>query len=145
MKAFLIVSVLCVAVYFAPARAEDGLGFTEQEATIIREVFEELVLEPVTGQDFDKKDSAKKDKGADASKGLPPGLAKRGELPPGLEKHIRERGTLPSGLAKRELPDDIYKRLALEKGRELVWIDDDVYLVETATEIVLDVLKDVAR
>src|SRR5579864_3107297 len=29
--------------------------------------------------------------------GLPPGLAKRDQLPPGLEKQLRERGTLPPG------------------------------------------------
>src|SRR5215475_14835072 len=36
------------------------------------------------------------------SKGLPPGLAKRGgKLPPGLQKHLEKNGTLPPGLQKR--------------------------------------------
>ena len=33
--------------------------------------------------------------------GLPPGLAKKDDLPPGLEKQIQRNGTLPPGLEKR--------------------------------------------
>ena len=36
--------------------------------------------------------------------GLPPGLAKRDNLPPGLEKHIQRNGTLPPGLQKKVQP-----------------------------------------
>jgi hypothetical protein len=35
------------------------------------------------------------------SKGLPPGLAKKGKLPPGLQKHLDKNGKLPPGLQKR--------------------------------------------
>jgi hypothetical protein len=35
---------------------------------------------------------------------LPPGLAKRDELPPGLERQLVVRGTLPPGLRKRVEP-----------------------------------------
>jgi hypothetical protein len=35
---------------------------------------------------------------------LPPGLAKRDELPPGLEKQLEVRGTLPPGLRKKLQP-----------------------------------------
>ena len=39
------------------------------------------------------------------SKGLPPGLAKRGgNLPPGLQKHLQKNGQLPPGLQKRLEP-----------------------------------------
>lgn len=34
-------------------------------------------------------------------RGLPPGLAKKGELPPGLAKRLRRTGSLPPGLQKR--------------------------------------------
>lgn len=46
--------------------------------------------------------------------GLPPGLAKRGSLPPGLEKQLRERGQLPPGLEKHmsSLPPDLVRELA---------------------------------
>jgi hypothetical protein len=33
--------------------------------------------------------------------GLPPGLAKRDDLPPGLEKQLRRNGKLPPGLEKK--------------------------------------------
>src|SRR2546426_751841 len=36
--------------------------------------------------------------------GLPPGLAKRGDLPPGLEKQLRRNGKLPPGLDKKLVP-----------------------------------------
>jgi hypothetical protein len=57
------------------------------------------------------------------SKGLPPGLAKRGgKLPPGLQKHLDKNGTLPPGLQKRlqPLPTDLDGRLPAYRttGRE---------------------------
>jgi hypothetical protein len=44
---------------------------------------------------------------------LPPGLAKRDQLPPGLEKQLRERRTLPPGLQKKiePVPMDLERRL----------------------------------
>jgi hypothetical protein len=47
------------------------------------------------------------------SEDLPPGLAKRNQLPPGLEKQLRERGTLPAGLRKKIEPcsEDLERRL----------------------------------
>ena len=36
--------------------------------------------------------------------GLPPGLAKRSDLPPGLEKQLRRNGKLPPGLEKKLVP-----------------------------------------
>ncbi len=36
--------------------------------------------------------------------GLPPGLAKREQLPPGLQKHIQKNGQLPPGLQKKVQP-----------------------------------------
>jgi hypothetical protein len=43
-------------------------------------------------------------------RGLPPGLAKRSQLPPGLAKQLRETGQLPPGLQKR-LTGDLAARL----------------------------------
>jgi hypothetical protein len=44
---------------------------------------------------------------------LPPGLAKRDQLPPGLEKQLVRRGTLPPGLQKRiqPCPEELERRL----------------------------------
>lgn len=38
------------------------------------------------------------------SNGLPPGLAKKSDLPPGLEKQLRRNGRLPPGLEKKLVP-----------------------------------------
>jgi Ni/Co efflux regulator RcnB len=44
---------------------------------------------------------------------LPPGLAKKDQLPPGLEKQLVRRGTLPPGLQKRmyPCPEELERRL----------------------------------
>jgi hypothetical protein len=44
---------------------------------------------------------------------LPPGLAKRDELPPGLRKQLHEKGELPPGLEKHmvRVPPDLEARL----------------------------------
>lgn len=79
------------------------------------------------------------------NKGLPPGLAKRDQLPPGLQKHLDERGALPPGLAKRDLPSDLRSALPWRIDEEFLIIDDDVVLIERATGVVLDVLENVLR
>jgi hypothetical protein len=38
------------------------------------------------------------------SNALPPGLAKKSDLPPGLEKQLRRNGRLPPGLEKKLVP-----------------------------------------
>ncbi len=45
-------------------------------------------------------------------KGLPPGLAKRSDLPPGLDKQLRRNGKLPPGLDKKidPFPVDLERR-----------------------------------
>jgi len=79
-----------------------------------------------------------------SGQGLPPGLAKREQLPPGLQKHIARDGTLPPGLAKRELPPDLRSRLPLRpKGQDYRVVGDDVVLIDTATRLILDVMKGV--
>lgn len=78
-----------------------------------------------------------KDKG-----GLPPGLAKKDHLPPGLAK----RDSLPPGLAKRALPGDLDDRLGpLPRNRERSIVGDDIVLIDTATNVVLDILKGAAK
>ena len=78
--------------------------------------------------------------------GLPPGLAKKDRLPPGLEKQVRQRGTLPPGLQKRlhPLPGDLEIRLPkLPKGMIRVVIGADVVLMDTFSNVILDVIEDV--
>lgn len=70
----------------------------------------------------------KKNKGV-GSQGMPPGLAKQGKLPPGI--------------AKRQLPGSLVAQLPPPpKGFERVIVDNDILLVNIATQIVHDVLTD---
>jgi hypothetical protein len=77
--------------------------------------------------------------------GLPPGLAKRDRLPPGLQKQIQRNGSLPPGLAKRGLPGDLRGRLPHRKGQDYRVVGNDIVLIETATNVILDVMENVLR
>lgn len=78
------------------------------------------------------KGKGKKNRGG-GSQGLPPGLAKRG-------------GALPPGIAKKQLPSNLASQLPPPPtGYERVIVDNDVLLVEVATQVVHDVLTDVLR
>lgn len=78
--------------------------------------------------------------GKGKAKHAPPGLAKRQRLPPGLAK----RDTLPPGLRGRGLPGDLSSALPRRRpGQEFRVFDDDVVLLESATGMVIDILRDV--
>ena len=76
--------------------------------------------------------------------GLPPGLAKRDSLPPGLAKQLERYGRLPPGLEKRGLPDGLQGDLGdFYDGTDTQIVGSDVLLVETATGVILDILRNV--
>jgi hypothetical protein len=81
------------------------------------------------------------------SKGLPPGLAKRGgKLPPGLQKHLDKNGTLPPGLQKRlqPLPTDLDGRLPrLPDYWERVILERNVILLDRRSNRILDIIENV--
>ncbi len=80
--------------------------------------------------------------------GLPPGLAKRDDLPPGLQKYLEKNGTLPPGLQKRmqPLPSSLEIKLPkLREGTKRVVVGGNVVLVEERTSRVLDIVRDVIR
>ena len=81
------------------------------------------------------------------SKGLPPGLAKRGgKLPPGLQKHLEKNGTLPPGLQKRlqPLPTDLDGRLPrLPDYWERVILDRNVILLDRRSNRILDIIENI--
>lgn len=90
-------------------------------------------------------DKGRPDQTQGAARQMPPGLARRDELPPGLARQLTERGTLPPGLAKRDLPADLAGKLPRRGKTSRVIVDDDVVLIDNATERVLDVIGDVVR
>lgn len=137
-----------------PAYAQDAAAvakekawevFTEMERTI-EEFYKKLPGQAPTGTQEAKQGKAKKEKSKKGKEGLPPGLAKKDELPPGLQKHLEKHGTLPPGLQKRALPAELEARLPkLRRGLDRVVVDRDVVLVDTVTGKVLDILRDVIK
>jgi hypothetical protein len=80
------------------------------------------------------------------SKGLPPGLAKKGKLPPGLQKHLDKNGNLPPGLQKRlePLPRDLEARLpGLPEYWERVILQEHVVLMDRRSQRILDIIENV--
>jgi|SRR5581483_6560949 len=73
---------------------------------------------------------------------LPPGLAKRDELPPGLERQLAVRGTLPPGLRKKlyPCPVEVVRYLPPPPpGYAHMAIGGHIVLVNRSTFFVLDV------
>ncbi len=112
--------------------------FSAVERRVIREV---LAAAGVEDQEDEKGKGGKKAKGA---KGAPPGLAKRDRLPPGLERQLQRNGRLPPGLEKKQFPTELRIQLpAPLPGTERVIIGNDAVLIDKATNIVLDIIRDV--
>lgn len=73
---------------------------------------------------------------------LPPGLAKRDELPPGLERQLEIRHSLPPGLRKKihSCPEDLERRLPPPPpDYRHVLIGGHVVLMNARTYVVVDI------
>ncbi len=74
--------------------------------------------------------------------GLPPGLAKKGSLPPGLRKQLRERGHLPPGLEKHmvAVPVELEHELPpLPAHHARFFVDGDLIVVDVRTNFVVSI------
>lgn len=74
---------------------------------------------------------------------LPPGLAKRDQLPPGLQRQLVVRGTLPPGLQKRlqPVPQDLEVRLTPPPPEcAHVLIGGNIVLLNRRTNLVVDIV-----
>lgn len=114
--------------------------FNDLERRVIREV-----LGAANAQDVDTNNrKGKRGKKGRGSKGAPPGLAKRDRLPPGLERQLQRNGRLPPGLEKKAFPTHLNGQLPSPlQGTERVIIGNDAVLIDTATNVILDVIRDV--
>ena len=65
-------------------------------------------------------------------------------LPPGIRKKVARGKPLPPGIAKK-FPGDLRDRLPPRPGYDWRTAGPDVVLVEAATGVVVDVLKDILR
>ena len=79
--------------------------------------------------------------------GLPPGLAKREQLPPGLRQQIRENGELPPGLQKRlvPVPAEWSNLPAIGQYERRYFAGDDLIIIDTRTNRIVAYLRDVLR
>ena len=85
-------------------------------------------------------------KSAKKAKTMPPGLAKKEELPPGLQRHIIKHGKLPPGLEGRRLPVDLEQKLSrLPPGYIRLRVGGDVLLLHEKTRVVFDVIWNVLQ
>lgn len=76
-------------------------------------------------------------------KGKGKGHGKSGDLPPGIAKNLYRGKPLPPGLAKRSLPYELQRQLPPPPpGFERIVVAGKILLIETATQVVRDVLTD---
>lgn len=122
---------LAMALTGWPALGDDNRGphFTDEQREIIREYFRTHRYDPDRYRVEER------------GQGKPP---KR--IPPGIAKNLRRGKPLPPGIAKQVLPMELHRRLPrLPNGYEPVIVDDKVILVETATQVIRDVIEDVVN
>jgi hypothetical protein len=75
---------------------------------------------------------------------LPPGLAKKGKIPPGHAAKLRRHQGVPPGVSWDYLPADVERRLdRLPDGYVRVVIGADIAILHTRTRVVLDVIDDI--
>ena len=119
----------------APDAVDIFIGELEQR--IIRSYYERHLVAYQQTPEYKKSKGKKKHKHKD----LPPGLAKKGTLPPGIAKQLARNGHLPPGLEYRPLPHDLIVELPpLQHGYKYVIVDDRVMLIKAASNLILDVL-----
>lgn len=112
--------------------------FNETEKAII----EEYLGFKVSEDKHDDKQKGKENEKGKGAKGLPPGLAKKDHLPPGLAMQLERNGRLPPGLEKRDLPEDLLKRLPKPlHGTRRIMAGNDILLIDEVTETILDIIK----
>jgi hypothetical protein len=129
LAAFCLTSLIIPAV-----RADDSIGdiiLTEIERRLIASYYQ---------RHYDDWGNGNRGNGR-KNKGLPPGIAKKGTLPPGIYKQLVRNGSLPPGLGAMPLPYDLAMQLPPRpNGQRLLIVDDKVLLVQAATNLILDVL-----
>jgi hypothetical protein len=82
--------------------------------------------------------------GKKGGKGKGKGKGAKG-LPPGIAMNLQRGKPLPPGLRDRYIPADLRAMLPARKGTRLVPAGKDVLLVDTETQIILDVVTGILR
>jgi hypothetical protein len=75
-------------------------------------------------------------------RGLPPGLAKQGKIPPGHAKKMYRNQPLPPGLEWGRLPADLEGRLSrLPSDYMRVIVGTDVGIMDVRTRVIVDLIE----
>jgi hypothetical protein len=119
------------ALAFAPsilsrAAFAQAARFDQRETQIIRDYYRMEV----------EKARAARGKGG----GVPAGLPRKDELPPGIARQIRVNGALPAGVAKKGLPADLERSLPIRPSLLRLIAGDKVMLVD-AKNTVRDIIE----
>ncbi|MDT3705365.1 MAG: hypothetical protein ROZ09_00965 [Thiobacillus sp.] len=109
--------------YYGDARVHDRdydvrVAFTDHDRVVIRDYY----------RDYDRS--------------LPPGLAKKGKVPPGHAYKLQRNQGVPRDVAWQHLPPDVERRLSrLPEGYARIVIGADAAIMNTRTRVVVDVLE----
>lgn len=77
---------------------------------------------------------------------LPPGLAKKGKIPPGHAFKLHRHQPVPPGWDREALPPELERRLSrLPAGYARVIVGAEVAILHTRTHVVVDVIEDLRR
>ncbi len=159
-KLLLSCCLAAIAVWTLPAnpaatasRTNDVVKilFDEAEKRLINDYFDRALGRKIDDDDDGPKSKGKgkkkhKNKSKGKSKGIPPGLAGRKELPPGIQKQIAQGKRLPSGTETYSLPEDLRHRLpSIPSDVDRRVVGDDIVLIQRGTNLVLDILEGVLR
>jgi hypothetical protein len=146
MKTVLVGVALVLGVLLLGGSAHAGtqvdvsVVFTPEERQVVKQYYTKDIVDQAW-------EAEGKSHGKKGKKGLPPGLAKKGKLPPGLQKQLQRNGTLPPGLEKKlePLPEPLHARLRpLPPECERAVIGQDVIILDRSTQKILDIIRDVA-
>lgn len=77
-------------------------------------------------------------------RGLPPGLAKKGKVPPGHAYKLQRNQGVPANVNWAYLPANVESRLSrLPEGYVRVVIGADVAILHTRTRVVIDLIENI--
>jgi hypothetical protein len=119
-------SSLFGSTLFAQSAPVISSVFDQRETQIIRDYYRMQV----------EKARANRGKGG----GVPPGLPRKDELPPGIARAIRVNAPLPPNMPKKGLPADLERSLPIRVGVVRIIAGDQVMLVD-AKNTVRDIVQ----
>jgi len=141
----ILAAVLALSLAAAPALADQGKGKGKGNSGKPNGGTMEDVVEGVTAGVLGAVLSDDERRIIHRYFGEHPDTVKVKELPPGIRKKLARGGAMPPGIAMQVLPDGLHRQLPPRFGEHYEIIGTDVVLVETATRVIVDVLKDVLR